>query len=193
MKKNKKKIWKLLIQGFVYLAMLGVFAGFVVFLNRSAQTETEDVMDWEPEAAQGIPEGWELAAENQAFELYFEPSAVQFMVKDKTSGAQWRSNPENASEDPIAFGQNKMRVQSLLEISYVDDQSNFYTANSFADSVQADTYTYEYGDNGIYVNLQFAKQGFEIPCFFGIQEDRFVARVLSDQIKQHGKIGRAHV
>ena len=55
LKKNKKKIWKLLIQGFVYLAMLGVFAGFVVFLNRSAQTETEDVMDWEPEAAQGIP------------------------------------------------------------------------------------------------------------------------------------------
>ncbi|MDE7354136.1 MAG: hypothetical protein K2O06_13985 [Acetatifactor sp.] len=193
MKKNKKKIWKLLIQGFVYLAMLGVFAGFVVFLNRSAQTETEDAMDWEPEAAQGIPEGWELAAENQAFELYFEPSAVQFMVKDKASGAQWRSNPENASEDPIAFGQNKMRVQSLLEISYVDDQSNFYTANSFADSVQADTYTYEYGDNGIYVNLQFAKQGFEIPCFFGIQEDRFVARVFSDQIKQHGSLQVASI
>lgn len=60
MKKNKKKIWKLLIQGFVYLAMLGVFAGFVVFLNRSAQTETEDVMDWEPEAAQGIPEAGSL-------------------------------------------------------------------------------------------------------------------------------------
>lgn len=188
MKNDKKKIWKLLIKGVVYLAMLGVFIGLVTFLNQSSQNAAKEEMDWKPEAVQGIPEGWELAAENQAMELYFEPSSVQFMVKDKVSGAEWRSNPEKAAEDPIAFGQNKTRVQSLLELSYVDDQSNFYTANSFADSVQADTYTYEYRDNGVYVNLQFAKQGFEIPCYFGIGEDRFVARIFSDQIRQHGKL-----
>ncbi len=193
MKKNKKKIGKLLVRGFVYLAMFGVFAGFVVFLNQSAQMETEETMDWEPQAVQGIPEGWELAADNQALALYFEPSSMQFIVEDKSSGAKWRSNPQNAAEDAIAFGQNKMRVQSLLEVSYVDDQSNFYTANSYADSVQADTYTYEYRDNGIYINMQFAKQGFEIPCFFGIQEDRFVARVFSDQIRQHGSLQVASI
>lgn len=188
MKKNSKRIGRLLVKSVIYLAMFGLFAGFVVFLNQSSKEESEEEMTWKPEAVQGIPEGWELAAENQALELYFEPSLVQLRVKDKATGAEWRSNPENAAEDAIAFGQNKTRIQSLLELSYVDDQSNYYTANSFADSVTADTYTYEYRDNGVYINLQFAKQGFEIPCFFGILDDRFVARIFSDQIQQHGSL-----
>lgn len=188
MKKNSKKIGRLLVKGVVYLAMFGLFAGLVVFLNQASKEESEEEMTWKPEAVQGIPEGWELAAENPAMELYFEPSLMQLRVKDKATGAEWRSNPENAAQDSVAFGQNKTRIQSLLELSYVDDQSNYYTVNSFAESVMADTYTYEYRDNGVYVNLQFAKQGFEIPCFFGIQEDRFVARIFSDQIQQHGSL-----
>lgn len=187
-KDKNKKVWKLLMKGLVYLAMFGLFAGLVVFLGQASQEEDGGVMSWKPEPVQNIPEGWELAAENEAFALYFAPSAMQFMVRDKAAGTEWRSNPENAAEDSVAFGQNKTRVQSLLELSCVDDQSNFYTVNSFADSVQEKTYTYEYRDNGIYINLQFAKQGFEIPCFFGIGEDRFVAKIFSDQIQQHGSL-----
>lgn len=193
MKNNNVKIGKLLVKGLVYVALFGLFIGFIVFLNKAAGEEDEEEMTWKPEAAQGIPEGWELVSENQSLELYFEPSLVQFRVKDKATGAEWRSNPENAAEDSVAFGQNKTRIQSLLELSYVDSQSNFFTANSFAESVQADTYTYEYRDNGIYLNLQFAKQGFEVPCFFGIQEDRFVARILSEQIQQHGNLQVASI
>ncbi len=193
MKNNTLNIGKLLIKGLIYLAMFGLFIGFVLFLNKSAGEETEEEMTWKPEAVQGIPEGWELVCENQNLELYFEPSLVQFFVKDKATGAEWRSNPEGAAEDAVAFGQNKTRVQSLLELSYADDQSNFFTANSFAESVQADTYTYEYGDDGVYVNLQFAKQGFEIPCFFGIREDRLVARIFSEQIRQHGNLQVASI
>lgn len=188
MKKKDLNIGKIFAKGLVYLVLFGLFIGFMVFLNQSAQEETEEEMTWKPEVQQGIPQGWELAAENQALELYFEPSVMQFIVKDKATGAQWRSNPENAAEDSIAFGQNKMRIQSLLDISYVDDQSNYFTVNSFAGSVSENTYTYEYRDNGIYINLQFAKQGFEVPCFFGIEEDRFVARIFSDQIQQHGSL-----
>ena len=142
MKKNSKKIGRLLVKVVIYLAMFGLFAGFVVFLNQTSQEESEEEMTWKPEAVQGIPEGWELAAENQALELYFEPSLMQLRVKDKATGAEWRSNPENAAEDSIAFGQNKTRIQSLLELSYVDDQSNYYNSKSYAESVIADTYTY---------------------------------------------------
>lgn len=186
MKKKNGKMIKILIQGLLYLALFILFAVFIGFLNKAAGEEEKNEMDWAPEAVQGIPEGWELAAENDALALYFEPSSTQFRVKDKATGAEWRSNPENAAEDAIAFGQNKLRVQSLLDITYVDDQSNSFTVNSFNGSTQAKTYTYEYKDNGVYLNLQFAKQGFEIPCFFGIEKDRFVARVLSSEIQQHG-------
>jgi len=192
-KKKDMKIGKLIVKGLIYLAMFGVFIGFVVFLNQSSQEDVVEEMTWKPEPAREIPEGWELAAANQALELYFDPAAMQLMVKDMATGAQWRSNPENAGEDTIAFGQNKTRVQSLLEISYADDQSNFFTVNSFAGCVSEDTYSYEYRDNGVYINLQFAQQGFEIPCFFGIEEDRFVARVFSEQIQQHGSLQVASI
>ena len=75
-------IGKLLIKGLIYLAMFGLFIGFVLFLNKSAGEETEEEMTWKPEAVQGIPEGWELVCENQNLELYFEPSLVQFFVKE---------------------------------------------------------------------------------------------------------------
>lgn len=193
MKKKNKKMWKILIQGLLCLALLGLFVYFMVFLNQSAEAETEEEMTWKPDVAQGIPAGWELAAENEALALYFEPSTTRFRVKDKATGTEWVSTPDNAGEDAVAFGQNKMRVQSLLELTYVDDQSNSYTINSFAGSAQEQTYTYEYRDNGIYLNLMFGKAGVEIPCFFGIENDRFVARILSDQIQQHGTLRVASI
>ena len=184
----KKKRWKLIVKGIVYLAVFVLFAELLSFLKKASDTTTEEKMTWEPDAKTEAAEGFELVAENAAFRLYFDPAAVQFIVEDKQTDEQWRSNPENAASDPVAFGQNKTLVRSLMDISYTDDQSNYFTVNSFGGSVQDKTYTYEYKDNGIYINFQFAKQGFEIPCYFGIEEDRFVARILSDQIKQHGSL-----
>ena len=62
MKNNHIKIWKLLIKGLVYLGLFGLFAGFVIFLNRASTQEVKEEMDWSPEARQDIPGGWELAA-----------------------------------------------------------------------------------------------------------------------------------
>lgn len=184
----KKKIWKKLIQGILFLAVLGMFAGLLLFLNSSSGTTEEEEMAWAPEAASGYSEEWETVSTTGRLELLFQPSTTQLIVRDKDTGAQWRSNPENAAEDSVAFGQNKTLVQSLLNIDYVNEQSNSYTMNSFQGSVQNNTYTYSYQDNGVVVNWMFAKEGFEIPCFFGIEEDRFVARVLTDQIVQHGSL-----
>lgn len=187
----KKKI-KLLIKGIACLLLFVFFIGLVSFLNSSTNSSEKEGMDWEPEK-KTYAEGWEMVAENNAFALYFEPSLMQLSLEDKREGTKWMSNPENAQNDPIAFGQNKTAVRSLLTITYVDDQSSYFTINSFAACVQEGTYTYEYADDGVYVNLQFAKQGFEIPCFFGIKEDRFVARVLSEQIVQHGSLSVAEI
>lgn len=189
----KKKIAKILVKCVIYLAVFGVFGGLILYLNTASQTTEEEEAVWTPEKTEGIREGWEKAAENEYLELYFEPSLAQLRVKDKKTGTEWRSNPENAAQDPIAFGQNKTLVQSLLDISYVDDQSNYFTVNSFAGSVQEKTYTYEYKDNGVSIHFAFGKQGFEIPCFFGLEEDHFVARVLGGEMQQHGKLQVASV
>ncbi len=188
----EKKKWKFLVQGIAYLAIFALFIAMVVFLNSTSNNSKKEEMDWVPEAKE-YPEGLELVAKNESMELYFEPAAVQFIVKDTLTGTEWRSNPENADKDTIAFGQNKTAVQSLIGVTYVDDQSSYYTINSFAACVKDKTYTYEYKDNGVYLNLQFAKQGFEIPCFFGIENDCFVAKVFSSQIKQHGSLKVAEI
>ena len=184
----KKKTWKILIQGLLFAAALGLFAGLLIYLNSSGQTSGEEVMEWEPEVASGYTDAWETVAQNDRLELLFQPSTTQLIVKDKAAGVEWRSNPEDAAEDPVAFGQNKTLVQSVLNVDYVNDQSNFYTMNSFQGSVQKNTYTYEYQENGLTVNWKFGNEGLEIPCYFGIEEDCFVARVLTGQIVQHGSL-----
>ena len=112
----KKKIWKKLIQGILFLAVLGMFAGLLLFLNSSTGTTEEEEMAWAPEAAQGYSEEWETVSTTGRLELLFQPSTTQLIVRDKDTGTQWRSNPENAAEDSVAFGQNKTLVQSLLNI-----------------------------------------------------------------------------
>lgn len=184
----KKNIWKILIQSILFLAVLGMFAGLLIYLNSSSGNTEEEVMDWKPEVASGYSENWETVAQNDGLELLFQPSTTQLIVRDKSTGTEWRSNPVDASEDTIAFGQNKTLVQSLLNIDYVNAQGNSYTMNSYQGSVQENTYTYTYQDNGVMVNWMFGNVGFEIPCYFGIDSDRFVARVLTDQIKQHGSM-----
>lgn len=181
-----KKTLKIVVKIVFYLALFGMFAGLMVFLTKSSSREEVGEAAWVPEKLEAVPEGWEKAAENEDLELYFEPSSVQLLVKDKRTGTEWRSNPEKAQEDPIAFGGNKLLLQSVLNVTYVDEQSSYYTVNSYGGSVQERSYTYEYGDGGVYVNLKFEKQGFEIPCFFGIEGDHFAARIFSEQIRQHG-------
>lgn len=184
----KKNIWKILVQGILSLAVLGVFVGLLIYLNSSSGIIDEEVMDWKPQVAAGYSENWETVAQNDRLELLFQPSTTQLIVRDKNTGTEWRSNLADASEDAIAFGQNKTLVQSLLNIDYVNNQSNSYTMNSYQGSVQENTYTYVYQDNGVMVNWMFGNVGFEIPCFFGIDGDRFIARVLTDQIVQHGSM-----
>lgn len=182
----KKKL-KWIVQGIVWIAVLGGFFGFLNVLNRSTvSTQEVPAVEWEPTEKTKAKEGWEKVADNETMELYFDPAITQLKVVDKNTDSIWYSNPPNAKDDKIAFGQNKSAVRSLLDISYVDEQGSFYTVNSYMGSVQDDTYCYEYKDNGVYVKYQFDKQDFEVACFFGIEQNRFVARILNDEIKQHG-------
>ena len=58
MKKKDLKIGKIVARSLVYVIMFGLFIGFIVFLNQSAQEEVKEYMTWQPEAQQGFPQGW---------------------------------------------------------------------------------------------------------------------------------------
>lgn len=184
---------KIIIKTIFLLALVGLTVWGISFLNQEASKTEEEAEKWVADAHTEADSKWEVAAENDAFRLYFDPGTTQIRVVDKLRGTEFRSNPENAEDDPVAFGQNKSLVRSLLDVTYVDDQSASYTVNSFMGSTKEGTYSYEYADNGVYINFQFEKQEFEIPCFFGITEDAFVAQILGQQIVQHGTLRIANV
>ena len=179
---------KTIIKTIFLLALVGLTVWGISFLNQEAAKTDAEAEKWVADAHTEASSKWELAAENDSFRLYFDPGTTQLRVEDKLHGTSYLSNPENAEEDPVAFGQNKSLVRALLDVTYVDDQSASYTVNSFMGATKEGTYRYEYADNGVYVNFQFEKQEFEIPCFFGITDDAFVARILGEQIVQHGSL-----
>lgn len=184
---------KTIIKSIFLLALVGLVVWGISFLNQEASKVEEEAEKWVADAHTEADSKWELVAENDGFRLYFDPGTTQIRVQDKIHGTELRSNPENAEDDPVAFGQNKTLVRALLDVTYVDDQSASYTVNNFMGSTKEGTYRYEYADNGVYINFQFEKQEFEIPCFFGITDDAFVARILGEQIVQHGALRIANI
>lgn len=183
----KKKRLRIVFQILGCVVLCGLFAAFIFSLNRSETEVEEPGIEWEAQAGEQ-PDEWQKVAENDKLELFYQPAQVQLLVKDKNTGTEWRSNPEDALEDKIAFGQNKTLVRSLLDVTYVDDQSCFYTVNNYQGSVMEGKYSCEYQENGIAINFQFDEQDFEIPCYFGLEDDHFVAKIISDQVKQYGKL-----
>lgn len=179
---------KTIIRTIFLVALVVLTVWGISFLNQEASRVEVEEEKWVADAHTEADDKWEKVAENGAFRLMFNPGTTQIRVEDKTHGTKFLSNPENAEDDPVAFGQNKTLVRSLLDVTYVDDQSASYTVNNFAGSTKEGTYRYEYADNGVYITFQFEKQEFEIPCFFGITEEGFVARILGEQILQHGAL-----
>ena len=184
---------KTIIKAVFMLALVGLVVWGMMALNQIASQKEVAAEKWVPDALTEEESRWDVVAENEQLKLSFDPAETTLLVEDKLHGTQWRSNPENAAKDSVAFGQNKSLIRSLLDITYVDNQSASYTVNSYMGSTKEGTYRYEYADNGVYVTFQFEKQEFEIPCFFGIEADRFVARVLGEKIVQHGPLRIANV
>lgn len=180
--------FKSVVKTVLMLILVGLAVWGITALNQAASKTTVAVEKWVADAHTEAESKWETVAENSNLKLSFDPAETLLMVEDKNTGAVYLSNPENAAKDTVAFGQNKTLIRSLMDVTYVDDQSASYTVNSYTGSTKEQTYRYNYADNGVYVTFQFEKQEFEIPCYFGITEDRFVAKVLGEQIVQHGPL-----
>lgn len=184
---------KTVIKAVFLLALVALTVWGILALNQAASKTETAAEKWVADAHTEAESKWEAVAENDSFRLFFNPAETQIRVEDKLHGTEFYSNPVGAEKDTVAFGQNKSLIRSLLDVTYVDDQSASYTVNSYMGSTKEGTYRYEYADDGVYVTFQFEKMEFEIPCFFGITEDRFVARVLGEEIVQHGALRIANV
>ena len=91
----------------------------------------------------------EAVLENDALRLRFLPASGEFILQDKRGGAIWRSNPENAADDPGADGVTKQLMQSQFSLQYADSAGVGMTLYSGRHCVERGSYEYALVDGGL--------------------------------------------
>jgi hypothetical protein len=93
----------------------------------------------------------ERILENEFLHLRFLPRTAEIILTDKASGAQWRSNPLDAANDPLADAVTKYFMESQFSLEYADVAGVGMTLYSGVNSVALGVYGYELADNALEV------------------------------------------
>lgn len=106
-----------------------------------------------------------VVLENDALKFTMDPETTQFELLVKSSGKVWKSNPDNASNDPIALPEEKAKLQSTLVMSYNTENGLETTYNSYGFSVSNGIYEIETGDDYVTVHYSLGnvEKEFTIP------------------------------
>ena len=125
-----------------------------------------------------------LVAENERLELYYDAKGSQIILKDKLTGEEWRSTPDDIDQDKRATGVNKINRQSDLLVQYHNTSYVSNQVNSYTGSIKKGDFTWELIDNGVAVRYYFPKQGFVIPVQYVLEEDCLAASIISEGIEE---------
>lgn len=125
--------------------------------------------------------------ENDRFILYANLHSGEAAVEDKEQGYTWYTNPADKQEDGLASGFNKNALLSVLTVEYSTDQNVNMTCGGYMSSVAKGGLTYRLEEDGSVIFLfDFPNEAFRIPLRYALEEDRFVAQVLTDGVEEYG-------
>jgi len=93
----------------------------------------------------------DIVLENEFLHLRFLPQTAEIILTDKANGAQWRSNPQNAANDPLADTVTGYFLASQFSLEYADAAGVGMTLYSGVNSVELGMYGYELADNALEV------------------------------------------
>jgi len=88
-----------------------------------------------------------IILENEYLHLLFLPKTAEIILSDKASGVQWRSNPQNFAQDPLADTVTKDFLGSQFSLEYADNAGVGMTLFSSVNSVELGVYDYALTDN----------------------------------------------
>ena len=154
-----KSTLKGLIAPTILTALIAVAIFFVVNYQ-NVEDEEEIIM---LESYGGTEEM--IVLENDELQLTMDPMTTQFSVKVKATGAQWLSNPAEASSDSLALPEEKAKLQSTLLMTYSMKTGLETVFNSYGYSVENGIYDIEQGEDYIKVkySLGDVEKEFVIP------------------------------
>ena len=107
----------------------------------------------------------DVALENEYLHLRFLPVTAEIILTDKKNGTEWRSNPQDASGDPLADAVTKYLMESQFALEYADNAGVGMTLQSGIYSVQRQAYEYEVTDGVLEVRYTVGDiaRAFRIP------------------------------
>ncbi|MCQ6561342.1 DUF5696 domain-containing protein [Paenibacillus mendelii] len=124
--------------------------------------------------------GLNLVKENEALQLYIDPSTTEIAIKDKRSGRMWYSNPLDRESDEKAEAINRDNLSAQLSIVYNNDKGQTFYSNNFAEAIKNKQFEILTTDKGVKVIYQlgnFSKGMEAIPQF--ITKQRMDEKILS--------------
>jgi len=145
---RKKSLIRRLLPWVIVIAAL---AAFVIFVGIPLFTETEEVNENPPEVVYYEGGTDPIEMENDQLSFVMDPSTTQFVLTEKETGREWRSNPADASSDPIALSTNKDLLSATLTVTYTTN-SGTVEYNNYTYSIANQNYTIDQEDGLIRVN-----------------------------------------
>ena len=141
---RKKSLIRRLIPWIIVLALLAALVIFVgIPLYGQKETETIEA----PEISYYEGESGELVMENDDLRFTMDAATTQFLVEEKETGRIWRSNPENAAQDPVALSLNKDTLSSTLIVTYTTSGGEV-AMNNYTYAIQNQTYDLKQQEDG---------------------------------------------
>jgi len=131
---------KFILRLLPWVIVLALLACLVIFVGIPLYGPSEEEHVAEPGVWFYEGKDKTVTMENDQLLFELDPSTTHFVVTEKASGRQWRSNPENAAKDPIAISSNKEMMQSTAVVTYTTS-SGTSELNNFKYSIENGNYT----------------------------------------------------
>ncbi len=140
---KRKRIRNLII----WLIVAALLAALVIFVGIPMYTKKEVVQDNPPSISFYEGGTKTLTMENDQLKFEMDPKTTHFTVTEKANGRVWRSNPADASSDPIARTVNKEALDCTLIATYTVS-SGEVGMNNYGNSISNQSYVITPLDDG---------------------------------------------
>ncbi len=143
---KKKGIVRRLIPWILTIALIAavvVFIGIPLYAPQEAEQLDPPVISYYDGGKKA------LTMENESLLFELDPKTTQFTLTEKETGRVWRSNPEEAANDPVAANSaaNRGVLQSTLIVTY-SSSDGVIDYNNFQYSIENENYLIEPQEDG---------------------------------------------
>ena len=161
------------------IAALVIFVGIPLYGAKEEEKIDPPVISYLDEDTPG------MTMENEYLSFVMDPATSQFVLTEKETGRVWRSNPENAAQDPVAMTLNKDTLSSTMIVTYTASGGEV-GLNNYTYSIKNQTYDIvQQKDGSIRVNYSVGQieRIYRIPT--AITRERFTE--FSDKMSKSTK------